>query len=159
MGGYTVLVASWHQLFHKFSIWYYAVVSSLGLLHTIFTPISDIVPRMCMLYLNVYYMFPCYLHSTKPALTYLYSCISSVLRCIVIEVNSFLRTQQNMCFYFLHLRKETNPIYKTLCSLVFIIHGYRFGGPGSIPGTTRKKSSVSGTGSTQPREYNWRATW
>jgi hypothetical protein len=32
--------------------------------------------------------------------------------------------------------------------------GYRSGDPGSIPGTTRKKSSGSGTGSTQPREYN-----
>jgi hypothetical protein len=32
--------------------------------------------------------------------------------------------------------------------------GYSSGGPGSIPGTTRKKSSGSGTGSTQPREYN-----
>jgi hypothetical protein len=32
--------------------------------------------------------------------------------------------------------------------------GYRSEGPGSIPGTTRKKSSGSGTGSTQPREYN-----
>jgi hypothetical protein len=32
--------------------------------------------------------------------------------------------------------------------------GYRSGGPGSVPGTTRKKSSGSGTGSTQPREYN-----
>jgi hypothetical protein len=32
-------------------------------------------------------------------------------------------------------------------------------GPGSIPGTTRKKTSGSGTGSTQPREYNWGATW
>jgi hypothetical protein len=31
---------------------------------------------------------------------------------------------------------------------------YRSGGPGSIPGTARKKSSGSGTGSTQPREYN-----
>jgi hypothetical protein len=31
---------------------------------------------------------------------------------------------------------------------------YRSGGPGSIPGTTRKKISGSGTGSTQPREYN-----
>jgi hypothetical protein len=32
--------------------------------------------------------------------------------------------------------------------------GYRSGGPGSIPGTTRKKkSSGSGTGSNQPREY------
>jgi hypothetical protein len=27
-------------------------------------------------------------------------------------------------------------------------------GPGSIPGTTRKKNNGSGTGSTQPREYN-----
>jgi hypothetical protein len=35
--------------------------------------------------------------------------------------------------------------------------GYRSGGPGSIPGTTKKKKS--GTGSTQPREYNWGATW
>jgi hypothetical protein len=33
-------------------------------------------------------------------------------------------------------------------------------GPGSIPGTTwKKKIIVSGTGSTQPREYNWEATW
>jgi hypothetical protein len=39
-----------------------------------------------------------------------------------------------------------------LCGLVVL--GYRSGGPGSIPGTTRKKSSGSGTGSTQPREYN-----
>jgi hypothetical protein len=32
--------------------------------------------------------------------------------------------------------------------------GYRSGGPGSIPGTTKKKCGGSGTGSTQPREYN-----
>jgi hypothetical protein len=37
--------------------------------------------------------------------------------------------------------------------------GYRSGGLGSIPGTTRKKSSGPGTGSTQSREYNWGATW
>jgi hypothetical protein len=41
-----------------------------------------------------------------------------------------------------------------LRGLVARVLGYRFGGPGSIPGTTRKKSSGSGTGSTQPREYN-----
>jgi hypothetical protein len=40
-----------------------------------------------------------------------------------------------------------------------IFLGYRPGGPGSIPDTTRKKSSGSGTVSTQPRDYNWRATW
>jgi hypothetical protein len=42
-----------------------------------------------------------------------------------------------------------------LCGLVVRVLGYRSGGPGSIPGTTRKKStSWSGMGSTQPREYN-----
>jgi hypothetical protein len=42
-----------------------------------------------------------------------------------------------------------------LCGLVVRVLGYRSGGPGSIPGTTRgKKSSGSGTGFTQPREYN-----
>jgi hypothetical protein len=41
-----------------------------------------------------------------------------------------------------------------LCDLVVRILGYRSGGQASIPGTTRKKSNGSGTGSTQPREYN-----
>jgi hypothetical protein len=46
-----------------------------------------------------------------------------------------------------------------LCGLVVRVLGYRSGGPGSIPGTIRKKSSGSGTGCTQPCEYNWGATW
>jgi hypothetical protein len=42
-----------------------------------------------------------------------------------------------------------------LCGLVVRVTGYRSGGPGSIPVITRKKKVVgSGTGSTQPREYN-----
>jgi hypothetical protein len=42
-----------------------------------------------------------------------------------------------------------------LCGLVVRVPGDRSRGPGPIPGTTReKKSSGSGTGSTQPREYN-----
>jgi hypothetical protein len=45
-----------------------------------------------------------------------------------------------------------------LCGLVVRVLDYRSGGPGSIPDTTRKKSSGSGTGSTQPREYNRGAT-
>jgi hypothetical protein len=50
--------------------------------------------------------------------------------------------------------------YIRLCGLVVRVLGYRPGGSGSIPGTTRiKKRSGSGTGSTQPREYNWGATW
>jgi hypothetical protein len=36
-----------------------------------------------------------------------------------------------------------------LCGLVVGVLGYRSGGLGLIPGTTRKKSSGSGTGSTQ----------
>jgi hypothetical protein len=41
-----------------------------------------------------------------------------------------------------------------LYGLVVRVLGYGSGGPGSIPGTTRKESTGSGTGSTQPREYN-----
>jgi hypothetical protein len=44
--------------------------------------------------------------------------------------------------------------FDRLCGLVVRVLGYRSGGPGSIPGTTRKKSNGSGTESTQPREYN-----
>jgi hypothetical protein len=56
-----------------------------------------------------------------------------------------------------------------LCGLVVRVLGYRFGGPGSIPGTTRfsekkkknkKKENSRGTGSrsTNPRDYNRGAT-
>jgi hypothetical protein len=41
-----------------------------------------------------------------------------------------------------------------LCGLVVRVLGYRSRGPGWIPGTSRKKSSGSVTGFTQPREYN-----
>jgi hypothetical protein len=41
-----------------------------------------------------------------------------------------------------------------LCGLVVRVLGYRSGDPGSNPGTTKKKCSRSGTGSTQPRDYN-----
>jgi hypothetical protein len=49
-----------------------------------------------------------------------------------------------------------------LCGLVVRVLGYRSGGPGSIPGTTKKKKkrktgSRSGPGSTQPREYKLRS--
>jgi hypothetical protein len=45
-----------------------------------------------------------------------------------------------------------------LCGLVVRVPGYRSRGSGSIPGATRRNSE-SGTGSTQPREYNPGATW
>jgi hypothetical protein len=41
-----------------------------------------------------------------------------------------------------------------LCGLVVRVLGYRSGGPGSIPGTTRKKSNGVCPMSNQPREYN-----
>jgi hypothetical protein len=46
-----------------------------------------------------------------------------------------------------------------LCGLVVRVLVYRTGGPGSIPCTTRKKSSGSWTGFIQLRGYNWGATW
>jgi hypothetical protein len=46
-----------------------------------------------------------------------------------------------------------------LCGLVVRVLGYRSGGLSSIPGNTRKKNSGPRTGSTQPCEYNWGATW
>jgi hypothetical protein len=43
-----------------------------------------------------------------------------------------------------------------LCGLVVSVSGYRFRGPGSIPGATKfsRRSSGSGTGSTQPHDDN-----
>jgi hypothetical protein len=41
-----------------------------------------------------------------------------------------------------------------LCGLVVRVPGYRSGSSGSIPGHYKKKSSGSGTGSAQPREYD-----
>jgi hypothetical protein len=71
--------------------------------------------------------------------------------------------QRPMCRLVVVDKKPNHscPLFRTfrsqcdcLCSLVVTVLGYRSGGPGSIPATTRKKSNESGTGSTQPREYN-----
>jgi hypothetical protein len=43
-----------------------------------------------------------------------------------------------------------------LCGLMVRVPGYRSRSPGSIPGTARFPRSSE---STQPREYNWGATW
>jgi hypothetical protein len=48
-------------------------------------------------------------------------------------------------------------IYNRLCGLVVRVLGYRCRGPGFD--SRALQSSGSGTGSTQPREYNWGATW
>jgi hypothetical protein len=47
-----------------------------------------------------------------------------------------------------------------LCGLLVRIPGYRSGGPGfDSRALQEKKSSGSGTGSTQPLDYNCGATW
>jgi hypothetical protein len=46
-----------------------------------------------------------------------------------------------------------------LCGLVVRVLDYRCRGPGFDSKALQKKSSGSGTGCTQPREYNWGATW
>jgi hypothetical protein len=46
-----------------------------------------------------------------------------------------------------------------LSGLVVRVPGYRSRSPGSIPGADFLRSNGSATGSTQPREYIWVATW
>jgi hypothetical protein len=54
----------------------------------------------------------------------------------------------------------TYIFWDRFCGLVVRVPNCRSRGRGSIPSTTRfLRISGSGTGPTQPREYNWRATW
>jgi hypothetical protein len=76
-----------------------------------------------------------------------------------LEVNrKVIRNRQNIAVFvnnfFLSMVDDNINNNPSLCGLVLRVLGYRSGGPGSIPGTTRKKSSGSGTGSTQPHKYN-----
>jgi hypothetical protein len=64
--------------------------------------------------------------------------------------------QKNLKIILMHL---CIMVFDRLCGLVVRVLGYRSGGPGSIFSTIMKKSTGSGTGSTQPREYNWGTTW
>jgi hypothetical protein len=105
-----------------------------------------------------------YVHTTSAAT----NCNTTVL------TNLRLGRLRRLLHIYLELRAQyqsTNNILKIivifgilyifldrLCGLVVRVLGYRFGGPGSIPGTNRKKKfSVSGTGCTQPREYKLRS--
>jgi hypothetical protein len=59
------------------------------------------------------------------------------------------------CYVIINIwyMKSFMHISDRLCGLVVRVLDYRCRGPGSIPGYY-KKSSGSGTGSTQPREHN-----
>jgi hypothetical protein len=74
-----------------------------------------------------------------------------LIKCFVKVFNEKLYIMKSNKKYALMNYERVND---RLCGQVVSVLGYRSGGPGSIPGTTRKKSSGSGTGSTQPREYN-----
>jgi hypothetical protein len=50
-------------------------------------------------------------------------------------------------------------LFDRLCGLVVRVLDYRCRGPRFDSRALQKKSSGSGTKSTQPREYNWGATW
>jgi hypothetical protein len=81
-------------------------------------------------------------------------------------LNAFLVSQCGLCFRNLTLGIEVCNkfgivviILDRLSGLVVRVLSYRSGGPGSIPGTTRKTNRGSGMKFNQPREYNWGATW
>jgi hypothetical protein len=102
---------------------------------------------MCFLW-GTNWIYICYVEESRPPLW------SS-------GQSSWLQNRDVMCFLW-----GTNWIYvcyvvDRLCGLVVRVSGYRSRGPGfdspSLPVFLR--SSVSGTGSTQPRECNWGATW
>jgi hypothetical protein len=81
-----------------------------------------------------------------------------------VTVYRWLIYKQYSCYYncWLELNYcQLRHLWDCLCDLVVRVLGYRSGVPGSIPSTTRrrKKSNGSGTRSTQPRKYNWGATW
>jgi hypothetical protein len=101
------------------------------------------------------------------ALSWLCPLVPTLILAYILLISNFVEEHVHilhvllyMCIWTLYqiqLSYYASP--DRLCGLVVRVLGYRSGGPGSIPGTTRKKSSGSGTGSTQPREYNWGATW
>jgi hypothetical protein len=59
----------------------------------------------------------------------------------------------------LHVTQIADLSMGSLCGLVVRVLDYRCRGPGFDSRALQKKSSGSGTGSTQPCEYNWGATW
>jgi hypothetical protein len=50
---------------------------------------------------------------------------------------TYLSAGTTLCFFAFTLLRDDR-----LCGLLVRVPGYRFGGPGSIPGTTRKKRVV-----------------
>jgi hypothetical protein len=79
---------------------------------------------------------------------------SSGTRSPILRKKSRLKVYENRVLRRMDIFGQMRDEVDRLCGLVVRVLGYRSGGPGLIPGTTKKKSTGSGTGSTQPREYN-----
>jgi hypothetical protein len=80
---------------------------------------------------------------------------------ILIKLTRLIKMCLNEMYFKVRIGKHLSDSFHIqmkdagrLSGLVVRVRGYRSGGPGSIFGATRKKCSGSGTGSTQPREYN-----
>jgi hypothetical protein len=93
-----------------------------------------------------------------PPLLYYFLLTINLFSCFMVHnFRKHYRTSESIIEFQRALSFSTDR----LCSLVVRVSGYRSRGPGSIPVATIFffRSSRSGTGSTQPREYNWGATW
>jgi hypothetical protein len=79
---------------------------------------------------------------------------------LISEISKFYAPRLTIAAHVDDLTDELKSVFgymsvvSRLCGLVVRVLGYRSGGPDSILGTAKKKSSGSGTGSTQPREFN-----
>jgi hypothetical protein len=96
------------------------------------------------------------LHNEEPHNLYSSPNIIKVIKSTAIGCKGHVARMGNRNSYRLLVRnlEAWMSVRDRLCGLVIRVLGYRSGGPVSIPGTTKKKSSGSGTGSTQPSEYN-----
>jgi hypothetical protein len=99
-----------------------------------------------------------FVHKVSRLMQYL-----GLAKCLAIlgkgALKAFLQSQSRnfagkSCMYERYINATGCLNTDRLSGLVDRVLGYRSGGPGSNPDTARKKSSGSGTGSTQPREYN-----
>jgi hypothetical protein len=83
-------------------------------------------------------------------IVYFFLCFCPCFRslCYLFKFSSCCLPSFNHLYFFLSVFVLISLLF-FLRKLFFFRHS----------GTTRKKSSGTGTGSTQPREYNWGATW
>jgi hypothetical protein len=79
----------------------------------------------------------------------------------IINYATWCSSQCHNLLYIRAVRYNVEVLYgfDRLCGLVVRVLDYRCRGPGFDSRALQKKKLWSGTGCTQPREYNWGATW